>query len=224
MALSNLALYGGAFFTPVIVGIATERIGWEWTFWLVAIFSGILFPFIILYVPETAYRRPAYLNLDTTSKDDLTSTHLTDSRAHSTSDDKIDDGFAEQPTPPKAPFLETLLPFNGRKTDDSFWKILLRPLPLVFHPAIFWAMLTQGTLIGWTVMIGVDIAVLYFRENLNFATATCISANDEYSPARFVHSSKDRIYLRWTIRWWHCWICLRRIHGRLVGKILDSTE
>ena len=156
MAFSNLSLYGGAFFTPVIVGIATDRIGWEWTFWLVAIFSGILFPFLVLFVPETAYRRPAYLNLDTTSKEDLASTAST---ANSNEREKDRDEVQEPPL--KEPFLKTLLPFNGRKTDDTFWKILIRPLLLLFHPAIFWGMLTQGTLIGWTVMIGVDIAFIY---------------------------------------------------------------
>lgn len=160
MAFSNLSLYGGAFFTPVIVGITTIRIGWEWTFWLVAIFSGILFPFLVLFVPETAYRRPAYLNLDTTSKEDLALTTLT---AVSNEEEKHRDEVQEPPQ--KEPFSKTLLPFNGRKTDDTFWKILIRPLPLIFHPAIFWGMLTQGTLIGWTVMIGVDIAVLYQCEN-----------------------------------------------------------
>ena len=162
MAFSNLSLYGGAFFTPVIVGIATDRIGWEWTFWLVAIFSGILFPFLVLFVPETAYRRPAYLNLDTSSKEDLASTAST---ANSNEREKYGDEVQEPPL--KEPFLKTLLPFNGRKTDDTFWKILIRPLLLLFHPAIFWGMLTQGTLIGWTVMIGVDIAFIYICKKLS---------------------------------------------------------
>lgn len=165
MALSNLALYGGAFFTPVIVGITAERIGWRWTFWLVAIFGAILFPFIVFCVPETAYRRPVNLNLDISSKEDLTALTAPESRLSGGGEEKFGDvDVPEQPIPEKVPYVKTLLPFNGRKTDDTFWKILLRPLPLIFHPAIFWGMLTQGTLIGWTVMIGVDIAWLFFCE------------------------------------------------------------
>lgn len=164
MALSNLALYGGAFFTPVIVGITSDRIGWEWTFWLVAIFGGVLFPLLVFFAPETAYRRPAYLNIDISSKENLNALNMTENGFHGSSEEKFEGvGVSEHLAPEKDSFLKTLLPFNGRKTDDTFWKVLLRPLPLIFHPAIFWGMLTQGTLIGWTVMIGVDIAWFYRR-------------------------------------------------------------
>jgi MFS family permease len=30
MAVSNLALFGGAFFTPVLVGKIADTMGWEW--------------------------------------------------------------------------------------------------------------------------------------------------------------------------------------------------
>jgi len=162
MAFSNLALYGGAFFTPVIVGITTERIGWKWTFWLVVIFGGVFFPLIFFFVPETAYRRPEYLNLDISSNDNP---NMIGSGVQGSSKEEFDDvDVPEHIIPEKDSFLKTLLPFNGRKTDDTFWKIFLRPLPLIFHPAVFWGMLTQGTLIGWTVMIGVDIAWFYMCE------------------------------------------------------------
>lgn len=158
MALSNLALYGGAFFTPVITGIVTVRMGWQWTFWLVAIFSGILAPFVFLFVPETAYLRPAYLNTDLSSKEDLLSMDDNDNSPEKEAENDT------VPVPQKDSFCKTLLPFNGRKTDDTYWKLVLRPLVLIFHPAILWGMVTQGTLIGWTVMIGVDVAFLYQRE------------------------------------------------------------
>jgi MFS family permease len=54
-------LFGGAFFTPVIVGKITHTLGWQWTFYFIAIFSAVILPFVILFVPETAYRRAATL-------------------------------------------------------------------------------------------------------------------------------------------------------------------
>lgn len=50
--------------------------------------------------------------------------------------------------------------FNGRKTEDSLWKLVLRPIVLLVHPAVFWGMVTQGALVGWTVMIGVVLAFI----------------------------------------------------------------
>merc|ERR1711881_390840 len=51
MALTNLAVFGGAFFTPILVGKITDSIGWEWSFNFVAIFAGVLLPFLIFFVP-----------------------------------------------------------------------------------------------------------------------------------------------------------------------------
>ncbi|KAI4261976.1 MAG: hypothetical protein L6R42_002834, partial [Xanthoria sp. 1 TBL-2021] len=64
-------------------------------------------------------------------------------------------------TPPKATFVQSLRPFNGRKDCTNFFKLLLRPFPLFIHPAVLWACLIQGTLIGWTVMIGVVLAAIF---------------------------------------------------------------
>ena len=60
------------------------------------------------------------------------------------------------------------MPFNGRKTDESYWKLFLRPFPLFFHPTIFWAMLIQGTLIGWTVFLGIILAAIMLGPPLFF--------------------------------------------------------
>ncbi|KAK7727758.1 hypothetical protein SLS57_002801 [Botryosphaeria dothidea] len=212
MALSNLALFGGAFFTPVIVGVMTDRIGWEWTFYFVAIFSGMLFPALFFFCPETAYRRDERLNLDmgdyqggrktTTaggvggsySFDDRMGTELEESKKADedgvrNSQQNSQEGSLgdykghgetdmqglrspEAATPPlprqKDSFARTLLPFNGRKTDERFWKLALRPFPLFLQPGILWSCLIQGTLIGWTVMIGVVLAAVMLGPPLFF--------------------------------------------------------
>lgn len=222
MAFSNLALYGGAFFTPVIVGITTDRLGWEWSFWLVVIFSGLLFPFLVFFVPETAYRRPAYLNLDITSKEDLTFIHAAEDASQGTSRDKYDNNDTP-PVPQKDSFFKTILPINGRKTDDTFWKILLRPLPLLLHPAILWGMVTQGTLIGWTVMIGVDIAFLYSCEFLNICRSTHFDFYMEYSATRTFYPGTNRLYLCCGFFWWPCWVRFIGVFVRLVCQILDKA-
>lgn len=63
--------------------------------------------------------------------------------------------------PPKKTFLQSLAPFDGRKTDDSYWRLLIRPFALFVHPAFLWACLVQGTVIGWTVFIGAILASIF---------------------------------------------------------------
>lgn len=176
MALSNLSLFGGAFFTPVIVGKLTSTLGWQWSFYLLAIFTAAMLPLVIFYVPETAYVRAERFNTDTALTQNAAmvgQTNGTNGETTETSSYEKDANNASNISPPSEatppPQLKkTLSPFNGRKTDDYFLQLLFRPLPLFFHPGIFWAMLIQGTLIGWTVLIGIVIGGLLLGPPLFF--------------------------------------------------------
>ncbi|KAI9851685.1 MAG: hypothetical protein M1838_003023 [Thelocarpon superellum] len=158
MALTNMALFGSAFFTPILVGKITHTIGYPWTFYLVAIFAGAILPLVFFFVPETTFVRSAHLNTDLSSTDDL---HRRDSDP---SDGKVD----AVPVPAKISYARSLLPFSGRKTRQNPLKLVLRPFPLIFHPAILWAALIQGTMIGWTVFIGVVLAAIFLGPPLFF--------------------------------------------------------
>lgn len=172
MALSNLALFGGAFFTPILVGKITHTIGWQWSFYLVAIFCATMLPFLFFFVPETAFRRDDYFNIDIRGEESVQhGTALKNRTANgdgpnpSSSIEKqpgtVYEGSSPASVSPKVSFARSLLPFNGRKTDENLFKLVLRPLPLFLHPAVLWACLIQGTLIGWTVMIGVVLAAIF---------------------------------------------------------------
>jgi MFS family permease len=199
MALSNLSLFGGAFFTPVLVGKIADTIGYEWTFYFVAIFAALMLPLVIFCVPETAYKREQKFDIDTmgnliptdpSSARGLLNANTTPTRASTSStvvngsgspsrgengamalngaeSEKANGHNAVQgadstettgTVPQKTTWKQSLMPFNGRKTDEEYLHLLLRPFSLFLHPGILWACLIQGTLIGWTVMIGVVLA------------------------------------------------------------------
>lgn len=185
MALSNLALFGGAFFTPVLVGKITNTIGWEWSFYLVAIFAGALLPLVFFFVPETAFTRPSnpYVEALQNGTSQLPSEYHEPITANSSTykttpdtsnpnsfekhDYKTSTQVSASPSR-RATYAQSLLPFNGRKSNDNFLKLVIRPFPLFLHPAVFWACLIQGTLIGWTVMIGVVLAAIFLGPPLWF--------------------------------------------------------
>lgn len=193
MAFTNLAVFGGAFFTPIVVGKITNTLGWWWTFYLVAIFCGVCLPCVFFFCPETAYRRDTALNLDmldhenpAAAKETNLATEDVEKRSSSNGEASATglngepsqptdiEGAANAPAParanagprPKATFAQSLALFNGRKTDESYWKLLLRPLPLFLQPAFFWACLIQGMMIGWTVFIGVILAQFFLATPL----------------------------------------------------------
>ncbi|KAG6003961.1 hypothetical protein E4U21_001541 [Claviceps maximensis] len=202
MAFTNLAVFGGAFFTPVVVGKITHTIGWQWTFYLVAIFSAAVFPAVFLFCPETAYRREAKYNIDAVVEEEQENEKLAtassspnlDSTAAATSMTTMTTttttttavaaaaaadgasprrrGFvlfpetsAMQPigdaNTPRKTFVESMSLFDGRKTHERYWVLFLRPFPLVLNPAFVWSCLIQGTMIGWTIFIGVIVAVIF---------------------------------------------------------------
>lgn len=179
MAFTNVCLFGGAFLTPVFVGHIAASMGWQWSFYFLAIFMGVSFLVIFFFVPETAYRRAKYLNTDmeqhaftTRSQENLTSSQdiLTSSDQKHVGSEKTADTetsavtFAEA----KTPYLKTLAPFNGRKTDEAFLKLLIRPFALFLHLGIVWACLIQGVIIGWTVFVGVVLAAVFLGPPLFF--------------------------------------------------------
>ncbi|KAF2474725.1 MFS transporter-like protein [Lindgomyces ingoldianus] len=180
MALSNLALFGGAFFTPVLVGKIADTMGYKWTFYFVAIFAAVMLPFVIFFVPETSFKREQRFDIDTMGN--LITQDKPETRANSGESGCATNGDVEKPegrdsvhgvggqtTPrPMATWKQSLMPFNGRKTDERYLHLLLRPFPLFFHPGILWACLIQGTLIGWTVLIGVVLAAVMMSPPLWF--------------------------------------------------------
>lgn len=154
MAFSNVALFGGAFLTPVVVGKMTATLGWQWSFYFVAIFTAAALPFVFFFVPETAYRRADYLNMDFSGDAIASANHgqggsqtgIVDSTSQSPDNSHV---AQEKPHPSRLrneitsntaqySYWQTLKLFNGRKTDENFLKLFLRPFPLFFHPGILW--------------------------------------------------------------------------------------
>lgn len=164
MALSNVALFGAAFLTPVIGGKISYELGWQWTFYLLAIFGGIALPFMVLFVPETAFRRASRFNTDYEGDSNRSealsgypqgknssdgaeghqSLGLSEGREDKEILSELNGNTAHAPTdqpghiPEKDSFVKSLRLFNGRKTDENFFKLLLRPFPLFLHPGILW--------------------------------------------------------------------------------------
>ena len=172
MAFTNTCLFGGAFLTPVFVGMIAHdgSLGWQWSFYFMAIFMAPGFLLLLFFVPETAYRRSNELNLDYLA-DDSSGTNSPAERSTDTtkSEEKpLHQTVHASPHPPNKTLLQRMMPFDGRKTDESFFLLFLRPFPLFFHPAIAWACLTQGVIIGWTAMVGVILSVIFLGPPLFF--------------------------------------------------------
>lgn len=114
MALVALLLVGSNFFAPVICGFINDSLGWQWAFYIPAIFCAAAFIFILLFMEETNFDRPA------------TSTH-----AHNPT------ATQEKPTVPVitlSKYRQNLAP--SRKTFLSKIRVIDRPRPFMMHKRI----------------------------------------------------------------------------------------
>jgi hypothetical protein len=139
-------------------------------FFFLAIFMALGFLLLFFFVPETAYRRAHSLDLDLLAEGDSSSEALGPAQTSIAKDEEkpLDSQRVTESGPPKDSYLKRLMPFNGRKTEESFFKLLFRPFPLFLHPAVLWACLIQGVIIGWTVMVGVILSLIFLGPPLFF--------------------------------------------------------
>ena len=131
-----------------------------------AIFSGLLVPFIVLFVPEHAFNREAALEREEkersqSNESDGSDTSIQRTRSRNSKQYERAEWYASHQTHGWGPYIPSLRLFTGRKSDESIIKILLRPFPLMLHPAVLWGSLTQGTLIVFLVAISTVIAEIF---------------------------------------------------------------
>jgi hypothetical protein len=65
------------------------------------------------------------------------------------------------PTPPKRSYIQSLKIFGQNLTDESFSKMFLRPLGLIFLPPVLWAALVQAATIGFLVAVTSNVDPAY---------------------------------------------------------------
>jgi hypothetical protein len=125
----------------------------------VAIFAAAMLPLLIFFVPETAFARDARFDIDTMgnlinrelpratpaaqNSDSSAEMERLDETSNSDKHQGVrgserDEKTRERPVPTKATWKQSLMPFNGRKSDEKYLHLLLRPFPLFFHPSILW--------------------------------------------------------------------------------------
>ncbi|KAK2937481.1 Major facilitator superfamily [Fusarium oxysporum f. sp. vasinfectum] len=165
MAFTNLAVFGGAFFTPILVGKITDSMGWKWTFYFVAIFLAATLPAIFFFCPRRHIDEKPDKRQAPSPQTESGSSRSPEPTQHSAGFTFLPKSNALQPighsNTPKKTFLQSISLFDGRKTDERYWVLLLRPFPLLTHPAFIWGCLIQGAMIGWTVFIGVIVAAIF---------------------------------------------------------------
>ncbi|KAI1778584.1 MFS general substrate transporter [Hypoxylon cercidicola] len=172
IALWNMFLLCGISGGGLIAGYIIEDQGWKWTLIWCAILFGALLPLVILFVPETAYRRHTYeqqLAAKSTSNRDEKSDSL--KKGNSEQEEEVENVETGVVTECKESFVHSLRLWGGIYTDTPLWKIFLRPFVVFFYPGVLWGFLLYGITLSWIVVFSVVNAVIFTAPPYNFSVS-----------------------------------------------------
>ncbi|KAF3929066.1 hypothetical protein ABW20_dc0104665 [Dactylellina cionopaga] len=69
---------------------------------------------------------------------------------------------------PKVSFKAQLPIWNGRLRQDSFWKVMARPMLLFAYPAILWSTVVYSLSVVWLIVLSETVAHIYQQNPYNF--------------------------------------------------------
>lgn len=62
---------------------------------------------------------------------------------------------------PRLTFLQTLKPYNGRLSHDSWFRVAVRPFILFAYPSVLWSAVVYSCSVGWLIVLSESVAVIY---------------------------------------------------------------
>ncbi|KIH87065.1 hypothetical protein SPBR_04851 [Sporothrix brasiliensis 5110] len=177
LAIWHYALSGGNALGQPIGTAILSSMGWRWPFiWACIVYAVYT---IVLYFtcPETTYNRPAQLDLDILEDiDDSSSERESPGAARGdekTASSSVHDGDVESAPPAveaRMSYRESLRVFNGRFSDESFWRALVTPWSAFLLPAVSWAALSYGWSVAVAASFSVGLSSIFTKAPYNFTS------------------------------------------------------
>ncbi|TVY39109.1 putative MFS-type transporter [Lachnellula subtilissima] len=164
MALYSASLVSGVSGGIIIAGLITIKHHWRFIYYVAIALVGTTLLLAYLTFPETSYKRNIKLDPHghpTTAIEDQAAGQPVDTP----SDEKINTTAhieaAPGSIPKKKSYAQRLKIFSGTYTEESFWKLFIRPFALILLPPILWCALVQSVTIGFIVAVTSNVASAY---------------------------------------------------------------
>lgn len=189
LAAWGLCLSIGVGGGTIISGYIIEGLGWNWTYGICAIMFGVWIVVLFLFCPETAYQRDESLNTDLGTDQDRADKLA----AHDNNNDNSDKAEADSPkaehveaevaaleraapaepawSEQKHSYWHELKIFHGRVSDESFFKVLVRPFLMLAFPQVLFSFFAYGLTTSWLVVVGSVLAQLFTAPPYNFSVS-----------------------------------------------------
>ncbi|KAH8883271.1 MFS transporter-like protein [Thozetella sp. PMI_491] len=139
----------------------------------------------VLFMPESAYRRPGTIDIDT--KDKVVAVGEEEGEKGCTK--RIEQSESFEPSGPnyneKTTFLRSMLPYDGYQNPTPLWTTFLDPFQMISSPVVIWATLLLISYVWWLILISITLSQIFSEPPYNFS----VSAVGAISMSSFVASA-----------------------------------
>jgi MFS family permease len=171
LAAWGLCLSVGVGGGTIISGYIIQDLSWNWTYGICAIMYGAWILVLFFFCPETAYCRPSSFDVDLGTEDKITQA-IDDRKAEATNVEDIEVGASSTDiVEDKHSYWHDLKIFHGRVCDDSFFKVLARPLMMLIFPQVIFSFVAYGLTSSWLIVVGSMLAELFMAPPYNFSVS-----------------------------------------------------
>ncbi|PIL27048.1 MFS general substrate transporter [Ganoderma sinense ZZ0214-1] len=163
------------FLGPFIYGYVIQNLSWQLGFWLAGLACGVCFVGVFFFVPETTYHRQGS-DEDSASQDrhisDMDSVRKTAPTPETPGQNIEVQDVGRNASLPKPPsFLSHLKIYNGTFSDESLWKIFVRPFPFLLSP------------VTWFMFLSYSLPTVWFAVT-NLCSSTIFTITNHFNPAQ----------------------------------------
>ncbi|KAH6684663.1 major facilitator superfamily domain-containing protein [Halenospora varia] len=161
MGIYTCALSAGVSGGIIVSGLISIHYDWRMIYWVSTALIGASTVLVILTFPETMYRRDESVTSTDTQIDPSTmDLEKSGSEHRDNVDTKVTSTSADE-VPERISYVTSLRLYSGTYTQESFWKLFIRPIVFLALPPVLWATLVMSGTIGFLVAISSNVAPAY---------------------------------------------------------------
>ncbi|KAH8647074.1 MFS transporter-like protein [Tricladium varicosporioides] len=177
VGLWNLAVIASVNITPIISGYVIVALGWEWSFWLLAISFGVLLVTVVFLFPETSFDRSQATTTSLSSPSGSTETNLresTEKKAMDLESTQVTESPQLGSSSTKRPKWQHVLGVQYAAFDNPvrILPALGAPLILLAHPVVIWSCAMWSVVFTWVIIIGTTASQIYAAPPYNLSTTS----------------------------------------------------
>ncbi|CUM67401.1 uncharacterized protein PRCAT00005095001 [Priceomyces carsonii] len=160
MAIYTCALSAGIAIGMIISGLIVISHSWRYIYYVGAALIGFCGILIFFTLPETTFiRDPKFLVSEVEKMKKQHGLQASKSSVSYVEEKGSVESEIDFVVPKKTSYWSSLNIYSGKiYTDESLWKIFIRPIGLIFLPPVLWASLIMSATIGFLVAVTSNVA------------------------------------------------------------------